>query len=505
MFRLLATLPSRKSALPGDARKRRSALRIELLEERSLLSTSFPLDPVNWTALGPAPVNSAGALSTGRISTIAADTNDANTIYVGTAGGGVWKTTNGGVHWTPLTDTQDTLYMGALALAPSDPLTIYAGTGEANYGPSKIDLRRENVFAGRGVLKSTDGGQSWTLLGSDVFFRRTISKIVVDPKDADTLYVAVGNLAYDGLPGNTGIWKSTDGGKSWNLMVNGIANFTGNDAISDLVMDASSAQHLYAAVGNPNGSLANGVYETFDGGANWAVSGNFPTGALDAQIGRITLAISTSSPTTLFASIARIGINASFKDMYKTTDSGTTWTRLSGVPSYMGPYGDYNTTLAIDPSNPNIIYAGGQTTIIRTMNGGGSWSFIDVGFDAPHADHHGATFDALGRFLDGNDGGIWRLDNPSTLRWADLNGDLNTIQLTGIALDPTNADIAYAGAQDNFSEKFTDSLSWRALLGGDGGFTRVNFNNPLTVYVSFQYPQSGTSRCAQGERRTREF
>jgi len=248
-----------------------------------LPSTSIPLDPVYWTALGPAPVADGSNHSTGRISTIAADPTDANTIYIGTAGGGVWKTTSG-VHWDPLTDTQDTLYMGALALAPSDPQIIYAGTGEANYGPSKIALRRENVFAGKGILKSTDGGATWALLGSDVFYRRTISRIVVDPNDADTVYAAVGFKAFDGLPGNTGIWKSTDGGQSWNLMVSGIPQFTGDDAVSDLAMDPQDPQHLYAAVGNPNGAQANGVYQTFDGAADWTVAGNFPTGALDFAI-----------------------------------------------------------------------------------------------------------------------------------------------------------------------------------------------------------------------------
>src|SRR5262249_3491732 len=106
-------------------------LRVEALEERNLLSTHYPLDPVQWTALGPAPVVASGSLSTGRIAAIAAHPTDANTIYVATAGGGVWKTVDGGVDWTPLTDMQATLFMGAIALAPSNPNIIYAGTGEA--------------------------------------------------------------------------------------------------------------------------------------------------------------------------------------------------------------------------------------------------------------------------------------------------------------------------------------------------------------------------------------
>jgi photosystem II stability/assembly factor-like uncharacterized protein len=254
-------------------------------------------------------------------------------------------------------------------------------------------------------------------------------------------------------------------------------------------MDPGDPNHLYAAVGTPTGTGINGIYQTFDGGFNWSVAGNFPTGVIDPQEGRITLAMSPSSPQTMYAAVATAGINADLHAMWKTTDGGVSWTRLQGVPNYMGPYGDYNTTLGVDPANPNVIYAGGQTAIIRSNDGGSTWQQIDRGRGSPHADHHGIGFDVNGKFLDSNDGGIWRLDDPTNLRWTDLNGDLFTIQLTGIALDPTNPDIAYAGAQDNFSEKFTDSYTWQALLGGDGGFTRVDFSNPLTVYMSFQYVQ----------------
>lgn len=465
-----------------------AGLSIEALEDRNLLSTHYPLDPIQWTALGPAPINTFGTFSTGRITGIAAHPTDANTIYVATAGGGVWKTVDGGVNWAPLTDTQATLFMGAIALAPSDPNIVYAGTGEATYGPSKVALVRENVYPGRGILKSTDGGATWTSLGGDVFYRRTISRIVIDPADANTVYVAVGALAVNGLPGDTGVWKSTDGGATWNQMINGIAKFSDGDAVSDLVMDPSNAQHLYAAVGTPGSSPANGVYQTFDGGASWTVAGDFPTGAMDPAMGRIALAIAPSSPQTLFAVVVRASSTATLLRMVKSTDGGTTWTTLSSAPGYyLGPYGDYNLSLAVDPSDPNIVYTGGQIYIERTLNGGQTWSNIQIG-ETPHDDHHAIAFDAAGRYLDGGDGGIWRLDNSSPVRWHDMNGTLNTIQFVGIALDPTSADIAYGGAQDNFTEKFTDNYVWNYLRGGDGGFTRVDFSNPSTVYMTVQYP-----------------
>src|SRR5215471_12037642 len=195
----------------------------------------------SWTELGPAPTVNGSTTYTepasGRITGIAADPNDPLTIYIATAGGGVWKTIDGGTSWTPLTDTQGTLFMGAIAVAPSDSNTIYAVTGEANSGPSKTKREfRDNIYYGLGVLRSTNGGNTWTLVGAGQFSRRTISRIVVDPTSPDTVYVAVGALATNGLPGNTGIWKSTDGGTTWS---NTTASISTTAAFSDLVMDPS--------------------------------------------------------------------------------------------------------------------------------------------------------------------------------------------------------------------------------------------------------------------------
>jgi photosystem II stability/assembly factor-like uncharacterized protein len=471
-------------------------LRLEILEDRTLLSTSIPLNRFSWTPIGPAPITNTFPTfvqtASGRITGIGTDPTDPNTIYVAAAGGGVWKTTDAGASWTPLTDNQATLVMGAIAIAPSDPNTIYAGTGEANYGPSKIALRAERIFSGDGVLKSTDGGATWTLLGSDVFFRRTISRIVIDPNDPNTVYVAVGALAFDGLTGNTGIWKSTDGGNTWSDMINGIPNFSDTDAVSDLAIDPTDGQHLYAAVGTPSSSRANGVYQTFDGGATWSAAGNFPQGASDSSLGRITLALAPSSPETLYAAVATSGSNAVLYHMYKTTNGGTTWSALSSVPNYMGPYGDYNTSLAVDPTNANIVFAGGQTSFLESLSGGTSWSDLEnFGNDPPHADHHAIAFDANGKMLVGSDGGIWRAENTTgggNPNWSDLNHNLNTVQLVGIALDPTTADVAWGGAQDNGAEQFLDNQAWEEWgFGGDGGFVRIDFSNPNTVYVTNQY------------------
>jgi photosystem II stability/assembly factor-like uncharacterized protein len=150
---------------------------LEQLECRNLLSGAGPLGQTDWMPLGPAPIlggqTPGGQPVSGRISAIAADPRDANVIYLAAAGGGVWKTTDAGNSWSPLTDDQATLFMGAIALAPSNPDVIYAGTGEATNSSLS--------FTGHGVLKSDDAGNTWTLLGADVFDRHTISQIVVAP------------------------------------------------------------------------------------------------------------------------------------------------------------------------------------------------------------------------------------------------------------------------------------------------------------------------------------
>jgi photosystem II stability/assembly factor-like uncharacterized protein len=465
--------------------RRRFRPALERLEDRTVLSKSIPLSTTSWTPLGPAPLN-GGVPDAGRIAALATDPTNANTIYIAAAGGGVWKTTDGGTHWKALTDRQATLFMGAIALAPSNPSIIYAGTGEANLGPSKLAIARDNIYYGRGVLKSTNGGSTWTLLGNSVFDRRTISQIVVDPQDPNTVYVAVGALATNGLPGNTGIWKSTTGGATW---TNTTTSISCTAAFSDLVMDPTNNMILYAGVGDPNGNSANGIWKTSDGGGSWSLLSQFPHGSTDSNVGRITIGIANTAPKTLYASIANAGPIAILYKMMKTTNGGQTWTQLTGTPNYMGQYGDYNTTLAVDPANARTVYAGGQAggdSLIRSTDGGANWSDISTGvdFNGPHVDHHGIGFDAKGRLLDGNDGGIWRLDDPhpATLHWADLNGDLNTIQFEGIALDPTTPNIVYGGSQDNGTEKFTDNRVWNEVDGGDGGFVRDSFAQHLTVY-----------------------
>jgi photosystem II stability/assembly factor-like uncharacterized protein len=266
-------------------------------------------------------------------------------------------------------------------------------------------------------------------------------------------------------------------------------------------MDPSDRMTLYAAVGEPGWDAGNGVYKTSDAGASWhrLMFGGFA----QSQFGRIALAISPPIPGSgnrrLYTAIARPGPpNANFWSLYRllrSDDGGNTWAQLlssddkfcpSGTQTlnYLANAGDYHNALAVDPVNPNTVYAGG-ICLIRSQSGGdvGTWEPIAPGTTAgPHRDHHALVFDAFGNLLDGNDGGIWRLDDPVSLAWSNLNGNLGTTQFVGIDLHPSDPGTAYGGTQDTGTVTFQGNVQWPRLLRGDGGASAVSVANPTRLY-----------------------
>jgi hypothetical protein len=501
----------------------------------------MPLSPTQWTPLGPAPIlkgDVPGKMDiSGRITALAADPANANVIYVAAAGGGVWLTTDGGVKWKPLMDqqagvnpaAQQTDFMGALAVVfdatDRGKDTIYTGTGEQN--------GTTDCFYGRGVLKSTDGGKTWTQLkdsaGTNPFDRRTISAICVDPRDRDVVYVAVGNQGANGKDDNTGVWKlvkGAGGATTWTNTTDGTVPTTGG-FVSDLILDRAHPDTLYAAVGNLFGLAANGVYRTTDGGAHWYAAGDLPQGVTrgdpPAQVnGRITLALAPTNSSVVYAAVADALTDGLYR-IYKTTNADDIdpappaagnpadrvhWVALAGAPAalpdYMGKQGYYDTALAADPTNANILYAGGQdfgkasdgnyiSALLRIdATNAAAVTFTRIGttgagptLRGPSVDNHALAFDRNNHLLVGTDGGIWRrdVDAGGAPIWNDLNGNLQITQFYGIALDPRNLDIAYGGSQDNGVEKFNNSLQWTHDLPGDGGVVQVDPVNPDQVYA----------------------
>ncbi|MBW7906791.1 MAG: hypothetical protein LC135_02250 [Phycisphaerae bacterium] len=433
-----------------------------------------------WKELGPAPV--ANFQYAGRISAVACSPTDPNLYYVGGADGGVWRTRDGGTTWTPLTRFAPTLAMGAIAIAPSDENTIYAGTGEAAYA--------NHSRYGLGILKSTDGGDTWTHLGEAYFAGRCFSSLLVHPQDADVVYASITRAggfpemaAAKGHPqrfGPLGVFRSVDGGVTWSPLTNGLPA----QSATRLAMSPADPNVLYAAIGHPFGDpLNNGIYKTTDGGASWSkLAGGLP---LDS-IGRISLAVAPGDANRLYALIARsndaFGGGASTLGAFRSDNAGLTWTPLPDIGNIQATYGWYISCIGVNPSDPNIVLMGG-VPLVRSLNGGLTWSTVTPA----HVDIHQIVYDAAGRAVSGTDGGVYRSGNNGT-SWTAFNQALGTIQFyAGLSTHPADATILFGGTQDNGSNRrSTDTLNWDQVLGGDGGWTQVDQANPLRVFAEFQ-------------------
>ena len=457
---------------------------------------TLELSTTTWTPIGPSPLAiespaNVNSNVSGRIVAVAAHPTDPNTIYIAAAGGGVWKTTDGGTTWVPLTDTQRTLSMGALAIAKSNPSVIYAGTGEGNNAA-------DSNF-GRGILVSTDAGATWTLSTgpANAFDRLATSQISVDPTNPNIAYAAMQDFALNGLCcANTGVYKTIDGGTTW---TNTTTTIDSTLPWSAVIVDSTTPATAYAAHGEYNGAASNGAYKSINSGGAWPLLGNAPNGT---TTGRFALALAPSNSQVLYATVSNPSSPfGALSKLVRSDNAGMSFSDLtSGTPNYMGGQGWYDTTLIVDPANSAVVYVAGQAntnSILRSANSGVSWTDIHTGGapnnTSPHADHHGSAFDANGKLLDGNDGGIYRLDTPAPAAWSDLNGNLNTIQFTGIGLHPTNPNIVIGGSQDNGTELYTGNVVWTERDGGDGGYAKFSPTNGNRAYHQIPPGSGGTA------------
>ncbi len=467
--------------IPGRIRPGKRTLRVLLVVILVLplaATTAIAQIGPGWETWGPAPIG--GVEYTGRIAAAVCSPTDPDRYFVGGADSGVWRTTDGGASWTALTDDLPTTAIGALAIDPTDENVIYAGTGEANFA--------YHSRFGRGVFKSTDGGENWTALAESTFAGRCISRVVVDPIDPLVVYAAVtpaggflpaGSAAKGHPQANdpVGVFKSSDGGVNWTQLTTGLPS----KATTDLAMQPDDSQVLYAAVGHIFGDLANGIYKTTDGGQVWTkLAGGLPT----TDVGRISIAVAPSMPQRLYASITQVatatGGSAELRGLWRSDNGGATWIQRS-ITNYMASYGWYLNVVSVHPTAPDTVIVGGLT-LHRSINGGSSWTDITP----PHVDLHALAWDASGRLLAGDDGGLHRTANLGN-SWTPLNDGLGLIQFyAGLSLDPLSGDIAYGGTQDNGTNKRTGPNSWIHVFGGDGGFTAVNPTNPNIVFCEYQ-------------------
>lgn len=437
-----------------------------------------PFVPAPWTELGPAPISGIYA---GRISAIVCSPTNPNRYFAAGADGGVWRTTDGGLTWEARTDSMPTTAMGALALDPGDENTIYAGTGEANFA--------NHSRYGLGLYKSIDGGDTWAHLGASTFSGRCFSRIAVDPMDTQVLYAAIVRAGgfpelaaakgHPGAAGNVGIFKSTDGGQTWSQLAGGLPNVEA----TDLSLDPSNSSVVYAGIGRVFGDSQNGIYKSSDHGASWVkLAGGLPASNL---IGRVSVATAPSQSSRLYALIARpatgSGGGATTLGAYRSNDAGASWTSIP-VGSIQSTYGWYLSLVSVAPTNADTVFLGGLN-LVRSTNAGASFSTVTP----PHVDMHAAAWDAAGRLVVGDDGGVHRSGNLGA-SWSSQNDGLGTAQFyAGLSSHPTDESTFFGGTQDNgTNRRNTSSKSWSQILGGDGGWTQVDPVDPRRVFAEYQ-------------------
>ncbi len=418
----------------------------EFSGDRQLPFTSPTLSLSTWTQLGPNAIAQSpefsGPVMSGRVESAAPDPTNPNIMYLTSDGGGVWKTTNwlsNSPTWTPLTDTQSSTVTGSGDLAYT-PLAVFPGNSSIVFAAA--------AGPGGGILKSTNGGVSWTLLGASVFDQVAFGSLVVDPNNSNNLFATV---RYGPNGNSGGVYKSTNGGVTW---TNTTASFhTG--AASDVVMDPTNSQVLYAGLTQgAGGGSSNGLYKSNNGGTTWTrLAGGMLTGS--AVGASIRVAVAPSAPQTLYATVFDTALGNApdgLPHRYRSNDGGTTWTSLPALPTN-DEYRYWHVVISVDPTQPQTIYVNGDHTVYMSANGGSSWTEVND-FEDPV----GGYFDDSGSLVLTGDHGIYRGTN-----FVNKQGNLGSSEFYTLTLDPTNANIAYGLAQDQFAAiKYTGYAVWNS-------------------------------------------
>ena len=437
--------------------------------EKTPLET-LSISGLKWRNVGP-------ALTSGRISDFAFNPNNPFEYYVATSSGGVWKTVNSGVTYEPIFDTQGSYSIGCVTMDPNNHNVIWVGTGENN--------NQRSVAYGDGIYKSLDGGKSWKHMG--LKNSEHIGKIIVHPENSDVVYVAaIGPLWSKG--GDRGLYKSEDGGKTWNSIIE-VDEHTG---VNDVVMDprdpnvlyASTLQrrrHVYTYVGGGPGSA---MHKSVDGGVTWT---KINKGLPNEELGRIGLAISPANPEIIYAIVEAANRKGGF---YASTNRGASWEkRSSHVTS-----GNYYQEIIADPVDEQTVYS--MDTWMSVTHDGGK-TFKNVGEDTKHVDNHCMWINPHNNkhWIVGCDGGIYETFDAAKT-W-DFKKNLPVTQFYKVAVDNDYPFYnIYGGTQDNFSMGGPSRVltnhgirnsEWFITNGGDGFESQIDPNNPNIVYAQSQY------------------
>lgn len=440
------------------------------------------LNGLRFRSIGP-------ALTSGRISDFAVHPEKPSTYFVATSSGGVWKTTNAGTTYQPIFDQESSYSIGCITIDPKNTNILWVGTGENN--------NQRSVAYGDGVYKSEDGGASWKNVGLKQ--SEHIGKIIVDPRNSSVVYVAaIGPLWSSG--GERGVYKTTDGGESWEAVLT-IDEHTG---VTDLIMDPRDPDVLYAAAfqrrrhvftyvgGGPGSDL----YKTEDGGKTWKKANR---GLPSVEKGRIGLAISPADPEVLYALVEAQDGKGGF---YRSTNRGASWERQSGHTTS----GNYYVEIVPHPTDPDIIFSM-DTWLQWSTDGGRSFSMVNEQYK--HVDNHCMWIDPqdTDHYLVGCDGGIY--ESWDAAKTWDFKANLPITQFYKVAVDDSKPFYyIYGGTQDNFSmggpsrtrsRNGIPNSDWFITNGGDGFESQIEPGNPNVVYAQSQYGNLVRFDRASGE------
>jgi photosystem II stability/assembly factor-like uncharacterized protein len=440
--------------------------------------TSAPAQSGHWVSIGPNPLfyDRGQTFASGRVASIAIDPRDPSHWLIGAGNGGVWESRDGGGTWSPIADDAPTLAVGAVAFAPSDPNIIYVGTGEYAGGGG---FRHVGV----GILKSINAGRTWALLAQEAFARSSVKHLRINPGDANIVLAATsrGGFGRDSregapVPPAFGVLRSSDGGNTWTRTLAG--------QITALEVDSTNFNRQYAAVADQRlgvlndtpGAVSNGIYRSTDGGVRWTrVEGPWGTDPSPTRstVGRIEFAMAPSNPNVVYAGIQvppNGGISTTILlGLFKTENAwadAPTWiqipTEVTGPSGYCGPVEcGYAHVLIVDRNDPGVLWAaGGKAGFWRCSNCGAAPVWTEhVLNKGVHPDFHAVAW-AGNRLVIGNDGGV-RSTADSGATWQNHNRTLTTALFYSAALHPTDGAFMLAGLRDFSLSYYRSGDGWQ--------------------------------------------
>lgn len=454
----------------------KEAYKEALLQSKQILANRSPEMAGEWTFVGP--LNTGGRITD---AAIAPDNDDH--LYLATATGGIFRSYDRGVNWTPIFDQEAKLSIGDIAIAPSNSQRIYAGTGEANGSAT------DGAYFGDGIYRSDNAGDTWTNIGLPE--SNHIGRLVVDPTNPDRVFAAATGELY-GKNNERGIYRTTNGGGSWEQVL----FVTDSTAAIDVAMNVANTNIIYAAMWERTrkpwerdyGGVTSAIHRSTDGGNTWTQLGatnGLP--APNAQTGRIGIAVSESDPSTVYARFTTNEITNEFNGLYKSTDNGNNWTLVTpagALSDIDANFGWYFGNVRVNPANSSEVYIVGFD-IAKSTNSGSSWSTLN----GMHVDHHALDFSRTNSnfMLAGNDGGAY-ISNNGGSSWTHFE-NLPITQFYNIEVDYQHPERLYGGTQDNNTIRtLTGGLSdWNSIIGGDGFHVNVDPIDNNFVYAESQY------------------